>query len=133
MGIIAADVVIESTGVQLAAAYIGLSRNTLLINPAGGAAFTVQTAYDIWNSHADRLAGRAPVANRLLQYRYTSEVSPASLYVATYDQVKALFPGYTDEQAAAAPPAQDPAAPPAEDPAAPPAEDPVPEPEPVVT
>jgi outer membrane biosynthesis protein TonB len=124
MGLIA-NVVIENTGVCLPAAYIAVSRNPVQLAPVGNNVFNVVTTFNTWNTHADRLNGRSPVQNSMLQFQCSDL---AVLYTTAYDQLKLLFPDSHDEQESPEP-EPEPTAPEPE-PTAPEPEPTAPEPEP---
>lgn len=100
MGIIA-EVTMEPTGLTLASAYIALSRSTVVLDPQGGSDFRVHSTCSIWNSYADRLANKRALELRPLSFSWSGDGIP-DMYTAAYDHIKELFPGYVDEQAAAA-------------------------------
>lgn len=98
MGIIAANVVLQDTGIVLPEAYVATSRNTLMLNPSGAdGAFTVHTAYNVWNSHQDRLAGKTYVQSKPLLFEYAGNCVPQTLYQVAYEHIKQEFPGCVDD------------------------------------
>lgn len=96
MGILATNLKLDDSGVCIARAYVALARNEVRMFPQGDGHFFVHTAFDIWNSHADRLRDKRPLETRVLRYDYSGASMPASLYDVGYDHIKAIFPGSTD-------------------------------------
>lgn len=96
MGILAADLHLSDSGACIANAYVALARNEVRMYPQGDNLFFVHTAFDIWNSHADRLSGKRPLETRVLRYEYSGASRPAALYDVGYARIKAIFPGCID-------------------------------------
>ena len=96
MGVLVPEIVLDASGVRIADAYVALSRNEVRLYPQGGDLFFVNTAFDIWNSHADRLSDKRPVETRVLRYDYSGSSLPATVYEVAYEHIKAIFPGCTD-------------------------------------
>lgn len=96
MGVLASNVVLDATGVCIANAYVAMARNEVRMYPQGGDTFFVNTSYDIWNSHTDRVQGKKPVQSRVLRYDYSGNCAPATLYDLAYDRIKGIFPECVD-------------------------------------
>ena len=112
MGIVAA-VSMHSTGLQLPAAYLAIADQMLVSVSRGDGTYDVRTVYSVWNSHADRLAGRESLQRCVLQFAYAPKggVQIDDLYGAAYAEIKKLYDEYEDVQIAAEPePEPEPAA-----------------------
>ena len=130
MGILVGNLVLQSTGVQLANAYLAFSRNALVVQPTDSG-YIVRGAYNIWNSEADKDMGRDPLTT---SYQDTHVVDPAALQTcmhAIYASLKVAYPSSTDVLEAGQPVPSDPSPPPPLDPTpAPGPSDPTPAPDP---
>ena len=107
MGIQVANLVLQSTGVQLANAYLAFSRNALVVQPTENG-YMVRGTYSVWNSEADKGLGRAPLATA---YQDTSVVDPAALQMcmaSIYASLKTTYPSATDVMEAGQPTPSDP-------------------------
>ena len=93
MGIAVADLSLDSTGVLLANAYLAISKNTVYLHPQQGGENTVYTSYNVWNSFADREAGRQPIEARPLQ---VSTTTFDGLYDLLYIALRNKYPGSVD-------------------------------------
>ena len=96
MGIVA-PVTLRHTGVLLPGAYVAIGRNEMRLFPQTSDLTFVNTSYDIWASHPDRVQGKTPAESRVLKYDFTGTTDPSSLYDAAYRRLKDIFPFSIDQ------------------------------------
>lgn len=117
MGVLLANLRLSASGVLLPQAYVAFSRNTVIVQPvqAAGEAdvrYDLTAAFGVWNSMADRDAGRTPVYSDMV---CTRVAALDRVYPDLYLGLKAKFPILARDVLAAG----DPNAPAGSDPDAP--------------